>query len=52
MEKTKRRFGDRKDGVWRKDIDSMHRMAPYILRKRADREAFIEELIDLTPINE
>ena len=52
MEKTKRRFGDRKDGVWLKDIDSMHRMAPYILRKRADREAFIEELIDLTPINE
>ena len=50
--KTKRRFGDRKDGIWLRDIDSMHRMGPYILRRRADREAFISETIDLGPINE
>lgn len=52
MEKKKRRIGDRKDGVWLKDIDSLHRMGPYILRKRADREAFIEETIDLTKAKE
>lgn len=50
MDKKKRRWGDRKDGVWIKNIDSMHKMAPYLLRKRADREAFIEETIDLTNI--
>lgn len=52
MEKKKRRFGDRKDGVWLRDIEAMHRMAPYILRNRADREAFIEESIDLTRAKE
>ncbi len=46
--KTKRRFGDRKDGVWIRDLDSMHGFMPYIYTKRADAEAFIQEEIDLT----
>lgn len=50
-EKPKRRWGDRKDGVWLRDIDSMHQFSPYILRNRADSEAFIEETIDLTAVN-
>jgi hypothetical protein len=50
MNNQKRKFGDRKDGYWQKNIDAMHRMAPYILRNRADREAFLEETIDLTNI--
>jgi len=52
MEKTKRHWGDRKDGVWLKDLDSIHRMAPYLLRHRADREAFIEETVDLSRVKE
>jgi len=52
MEKKKRRFGDRKDGTWLRDIDSLHRMGPYLLRNRADREAFMEETIDLTRAKE
>jgi len=52
MEKTKRRWGDRKDGVWLKDLDSMHLIGSYLLRNRADREAFIEETVDLTRVKE
>lgn len=50
-EKRKRRRGDRKDGYWLRDVDSMHQFSPYILRNRADSEAFIEESIDLTAIH-
>ena len=48
---TRRKWGDRKDGVWLKDLDSMHKFMPYIMPNRADAEAFIEESIDLTAIN-
>jgi len=51
MPKRRVRFGDRKDGTWLRDLDSMHCMGPYILRKRADREAFIQESVDLTAAN-
>lgn len=50
-EKRKRRRGDRRDGVWLRDLDSMHQFSPYILRNRADSEAFIEETLDLTAVN-
>ena len=51
-ENRKRRHGDRKDGYWLRDLDSMHRFAPYILRNRADCEACISETIDLTAIHQ
>lgn len=46
-----KKFGDRKDGVLLKDIDSMHFITPIIFPNRADNEAFISERIDLTNIN-
>lgn len=50
MDKKKRR-GDRKDG-WRvRDTDTMHLFTPYILTNRADCEAFMTEVIDLTAVN-
>ena len=51
MKNKKRHFGDRKDGVWLRDLDSMHAFVPYIYTNRADSEAFIEEKIDLTNVN-
>lgn len=51
MEQHKYRFGDRPDGVWLRDLDSLHTFMPYVLRNRADAEAFISETIDLTAIN-
>lgn len=52
MEKKRPHFGDRKDGIWLRELDSMHTFMPYILTNRADSEAFIEESIDLTAIND
>lgn len=48
---TKRRFGDRKDGVLLRDLDSMHFIVPLLYPNRCDNEAFIFERIDLTNLN-
>lgn len=47
----KRRRGDRRDGIWLRDLDPMHGFTPYIYPNRADNEAFIEESVDLTNLN-
>jgi hypothetical protein len=52
MEKTKRRYGDRKDGALIRDLDGMHFITPLIYPNRCDNEAYISERIDLTRINE
>ena len=49
MEKNK--WGDRKDGVWLKDIPAMNRIMPSLMPNRADNEAHISVDIDLAPIN-
>lgn len=48
----KKRFGDRKDGVLLRDIDSMHFICPIIYPNRTDNEAFISEVIDLTKLSD
>ena len=51
MKKKKKRWGDRRDGVWLRDLDAMHAFTPYLYPNRADNEAFICERIDLENIN-
>ena len=51
MEKIKKKWGDRKDGVWLKDIPAMHRIMPSLMPKRADNEAYINVDIDVRPLN-
>jgi hypothetical protein len=51
MEKTKKKWGDRKDGVWLKDIPAMNRIMPALMPNRADNEAHISVDIDLRPMN-
>lgn len=46
-----KKFGDRKDGILLRDVDSMHFITPIIFPNRADNEAYISEIIDLTNIN-
>ena len=48
---AKRKWGDRKDGVWLKDIPAMNRIMPSLLPNRADNEAHISVDIDLRPLN-
>ena len=51
MEKTKRRWGDRKDGRLLRELDGMHFITPLIYPNRCDNEAYIAETIDLTNLN-
>ncbi len=46
-----RRFRDRKDGVYLREISSMHAIMPLMYPNRCDNEAYISEQIDLTNIN-
>ena len=51
IEKTaKRRRGDRRDATLVRDLDSMHVFMPIIMPSRADNEAFIQELVDLSAV--
>ena len=51
MEREKKKWGDRKDGVWLKDIPAMNRIMPALLPNRADNEAHISIEIDARPLN-
>ena len=47
---AKKKFGDRKDGIWLKDIPAMNRIMPPLMPNRADNEAHISVDIDIRPI--
>lgn len=51
MTTEKKRWGDRRDAVWLRDLDALHVFMPYLYPNRADNEAFISEAIDLENIN-
>ena len=50
MKKEKRKWGDRKDGIWLTDIPAMNRIMPALMPNRADNEAFISVDIDARPL--
>ena len=50
MKKEKRKWGDRKDGIWLKDIPAMNRIMPTLMPNRADNEAYINVDIDARPL--
>lgn len=50
MTQEKRKWGDRKDGIWLKDLPAMNRIMPGIMPNRADNEAYINVDIDLRPL--
>lgn len=49
--KQKIRRGDRFDGVWLRDEPAMNQFMAYLYPNRADNEAYINEEIDLRPID-
>jgi len=49
---SRKKMGDRRDGVWLKDIDSMHVIMPFLYPNRCDNEAFISQSIDVTNLLE
>ena len=46
----KRKWGDRADAVWLKDIPSMNRIMPVIMPNRADNEAYVSFDLDFRPL--
>ena len=50
MEKKKKKWGDRPDAVWLKDLPSLNRIMPGIMPNRADNEAFISVDVDYAPL--
>ena len=48
---AKKKWGDRKDGIWLKDIPAMNRIMCPIMPNRADNEAYINVDIDARPLN-
>ncbi len=51
MNTSKKKWGDRKDGIWLKDIPAMNRIMPDLMPNRADNEAYINVDIDTRPLN-
>ena len=50
METGEQRRGDRRDATLVRDLDSMHVFMPLMLPNRADNEAFIQELVDMSAV--
>ena len=51
-EKRKKRFKDRKDGYYCYELDSMHKFMPYLMKNRADNEAVLSTVFDMTAVKE
>lgn len=49
-QKPRRRRGDRRDATLVREPDTMHAFLPLMLPNRADNEAFIQELIDMSAV--
>ena len=43
---------DRYDRIYLRDISAMHAIMPYMMPKRCDNEAVLDEVIDITAVNE
>ena len=48
---AKKKWGDRKDGIWLKDIPALNRIMAPLMPNRADNEAYINVDIDTRPLN-
>lgn len=51
MDQQKKRWGDRKDGIWLRDLPPLNRIMPGVMPNRADNEAYINVDIDLRPLD-
>lgn len=47
---AKKKHGDRRDGIWLRDLPAMNQIMPTIMPNRADNEAYIDVDVDLRPL--
>ena len=48
MEKTNKRWGDRRDARWIREVDGLHAIFPHLMPKRTDAEVYINIRLDVT----
>lgn len=47
----KRRWGDRKDAVWLRDLPALNQIMPPLMPNRCDNEAYVNVKVDLRPLD-
>ena len=47
---AKRKWGDRSDAVWLRDLPAMNTIMPTLMPNRADNEAYVNVDIDMKPL--
>ncbi|MCQ2448040.1 MAG: 2-oxo acid dehydrogenase subunit E2 [Oscillibacter sp.] len=48
METYKKKWGDRKDARWIRELDGMHAIFPHLMNKRTDAEVYVNMKFDIT----
>lgn len=48
MSENKRRWGDRRDARWVREVDGMHAIFPHLMPKRTDAEVYLSAKMDVT----
>ncbi|MCF0134632.1 MAG: 2-oxo acid dehydrogenase subunit E2, partial [Blautia sp.] len=48
--RAKRKWGDRKDGRWVKDVPGLQAIMPHIMINRTDAEVYLHDTIDITQL--
>lgn len=48
MEKRKKRWGDRRDAYWLRELDGLHAIMPHLMNKRTDAEVYTNMQFDVT----
>lgn len=51
MDREKKKWGDRKDGIWLRDLPAMNQIMPPLMPNRADNEAFVSVELDMRPLD-
>ena len=48
MSEHKKRWGDRADAYWIRDLDGLHAVMPHLMDKRTDAEVYVNMEFDVT----
>ena len=48
MDGRKKRWGDRRDAYWVRDLDGLHAIMPHLMDKRTDAEVYVNMEFDVT----
>lgn len=50
MSERDKRWGDRRDAYWIRDVDGLHTIMPHLMNKRTDAEVYVNYELDVTEL--